>query len=65
LYSIRKPGEKGPYDKVKPLSPWQKIVRASEAHKGLRLTAEEVFRLSEDEAISTKAANDDYPEYEL
>lgn len=40
-------------------TPWQKIVRAAKAGRGLRLTADEVFKLFMDDAIETKATNDD------
>ena len=40
-------------------TPWQKIVRAAKAGRGLRLTSEECFKLFMDDAIETKATNDD------
>lgn len=41
------------------MTPHQKIMRAANRGTGLRLTAEEVGRLSRDGAIETCAANDD------
>ncbi len=41
------------------LSPYQRIMRASEAGRGLWLTAEEVGRMSQDDAITALASNDD------
>lgn len=41
------------------LTPHQKIMRAAKRETGLRLTAEEVYDLSRDDAIATCAANDD------
>ena len=46
-------------DNRKLLSPWQKIMRAAKAGRGLRLTAEEVVKLAHDDAIMTMAANED------
>lgn len=43
-------------------TPWQKIIKASEDGRGIRLTAEEVVALAGDDAIVTKALNDDYEE---
>lgn len=42
-----------------PLSPWQKITRAAKRGRGIRLSADEVWRLSMDDAISTVAEHDD------
>lgn len=41
------------------LTPWQKIMRASKRGTGLRLSADEVWNLSRDNAIETLAGNDD------
>ena len=41
------------------LSPWQKIMRAAREGRGLRLSEDEVWQLSADNAIETKAANDE------
>lgn len=41
------------------LTPWQKIIRAAKAGRGLRLSANEVSRLSFDDAIATVATYDD------
>lgn len=46
------------------LTPHQRIMRAAKAQKGLRLSADEVFHLSKDNAIETRAAWDDNPEDE-
>lgn len=40
-------------------SAYQRIVRCAELGMGVKLTANEVLRLSLDDAISTAAANDD------
>lgn len=40
------------------LNPWQKIMRAAERGTGLRLTADEVWRLSKDDAIEQAATQD-------
>lgn len=40
------------------LSPWEKIMRNAKNGKGLVLSADEVFRLSLDGAIETRAALD-------
>ncbi len=41
------------------MTPHQKIMRAFRRQKGLRLNATEVRELAIDDAISTRAANDD------
>lgn len=41
------------------LTPHQRIMRAAKAGKGVRLSADEVFALSLDDAISSAALNDD------
>ncbi len=41
------------------LTPWQRIVRAYEAGRGVHLSFEEVARLNMDDAIVTRAYNDD------
>jgi hypothetical protein len=41
------------------LGPWQRIMRAAGRRQGVRLDAEEVYRLSCDEAVRTKAEVDD------
>lgn len=41
------------------LSPHQRIMRAAAEGRGVRLSADEVDRLSRDDAISTCAAGDD------
>ena len=46
------------------LTPHQRIMRAAKARKGLRLTAGEVFHLSKDSAIETRAEWDDRPDDE-
>jgi GNAT superfamily N-acetyltransferase len=43
-------------------TPWQRIIMASEDGRGIRLSADEVIELSMDDAIVTKASNDDYEE---
>jgi hypothetical protein len=43
-------------------TPWQRIVKASENGRGIRLTFNDVLALTSDEAIVTKALNDDYEE---
>jgi len=40
------------------LDPWQKIMRAAKRETGLRLTADEVWRLSCDDAIREAATQD-------
>jgi hypothetical protein len=45
---------------IKPrLTPWQRIARAAQRDTGLRLSADEVFRLSMDDAIMRRAELDD------
>lgn len=44
----------------KQLTPHQRIMRAADAGKGLRLSAADVLHLSKDDAVSTAAARDDY-----
>jgi hypothetical protein len=46
------------------LTPYQRIMRAVEAGRGVRLTFEEVLALSMDWAIEYRAALDDDPEIE-
>jgi hypothetical protein len=47
-------------DETKPrLTPWQRIARAAQRGTGLRLSADEVFRLSMDDAIMRRAELDD------
>ncbi len=41
------------------LSPYQRIVRAAKAGRGVRLSADETFSLAHDDAIATVAAQDD------
>jgi hypothetical protein len=41
------------------LTPWQRIAQAAKRGTGLRLSADEVFRLSMDDAIMRRAALDD------
>lgn len=43
-------------------TPWQRIIIASEKGSGIRLSADEVWQLSRDDAIVTKALNDDCEE---
>lgn len=45
-------------------TPHQKIMRAFRRKTGVRLTADEVWHLGMDDAISTCAANDDENEIE-
>lgn len=45
-------------------SPWQKIIIAAKRGRGLRLTSDEVFALSMDDAIETVASNDDMADEE-
>lgn len=45
-------------------TPHQKIMRAAKRGTGLRLTVDEVQRLSEDDAIATCAVDDDENEIE-
>lgn len=40
------------------MNPWQKIIRAAERGTGLRLTADEIQRLSMDDAIQQAATQD-------
>lgn len=40
---------------MKRLDPWQKIMRAAKRGTGLKLSADEVLRLSYDDAIATTA----------
>ena len=40
------------------LSPWARIVKAMEAGRGLRLSADEVLRLSQDGALMTRGRAD-------
>ena len=49
---------------AKKLTPHQKIMRAAAAGKGLRLSSDEVWYLSCDGAIETRADWDDHPEDE-
>lgn len=44
---------------AKRLSPYQRIMRASVAKKGVRLSAHEVAELARDHAIEEAAAEDD------
>jgi hypothetical protein len=47
-------------DETKPrLTPWQRIARAAQRDTGIRLSADEVFRLSMDDAIMRRAKLDD------
>jgi hypothetical protein len=46
------------------LTPWQRIIRAAKAGRGLRLTADEIYMLSQDDAIEQRARNDDEGESE-
>lgn len=48
----------------KKLTPWQKIIRAADNGKGTYLTPEECSCLGFDEAIRSRAEQDDFPEYE-
>lgn len=41
------------------LTPWQRIMDAAKSGRGIRLSYDEVARLSMDYAIETKARNDD------
>jgi len=41
------------------LSPWQKIIHACDAHKGVRLSAEDCRRLGYDDAIRQRSRLDD------
>jgi hypothetical protein len=43
-------------------TPWQRIMIAANKGVGLRLSAEDVWELSLDDAIATKAWNDDEDE---
>jgi hypothetical protein len=43
-------------------TPWQRIMAASKKNVGVRLSADEVWALSFDDAIQTKAQNDDEDE---
>lgn len=40
------------------LTPWEKIVKAGDEHRGLRLTWEEVWMLRMDDAIAQAAINE-------
>lgn len=44
-----------------PLTPYQRIMRAANEGRGIRLSALEVRQLSLDDAIQTVARNDDDP----
>jgi hypothetical protein len=46
------------------LTPWQRIIRAAKEGKGIRLSADEVYMLSQDDAIEQRARNDDEGESE-
>jgi hypothetical protein len=47
-------------DEAKPrLTPWQRIARAAKRDTGLRLSADEIFKLSMDDAITRRAELDD------
>jgi hypothetical protein len=48
----------------KKLTPWQKIIRAADNNKGTYLTPEECSCLGFDEAIRSRAEQDEFPEYE-
>ena len=39
-------------------TPYQRIIRAAKKGKGIRLTADEVFQMSRDDAIHTRAMKD-------
>lgn len=41
------------------MTPHQKIMRAAKRGTGCRLTADEVIQLSMDDAVATRAANDE------
>jgi hypothetical protein len=41
------------------LTPWQRIARAAKRDTGLRLSADEIFKLSMDDAITRRAELDD------
>jgi hypothetical protein len=41
------------------LTPWQRIVRASERGHGVKLSRHDAWLLAGDDAIATKARNDD------
>lgn len=43
---------------AKKLTPWQRIMEAAHKGRGIRLSSDEVFDLSMDNAIETKAMND-------
>lgn len=45
-------------------TPWQEIMRAAERGTGLRLTSDEIYQLSMDDAISTRATLDAFPDEE-
>lgn len=49
----------------KRLTPYQRIVRAAEKGRGVRLTVAEVFALSRDHAIYSRAEGDDEPAREI
>ncbi len=51
--------------KRKPLTPHQKIVRAADRGTGVRLTADDVLRLSLDDAVSMRATHDDETDLEV
>ncbi len=44
-----------------PLTPYQRIMRAAESGRGVHLSPDEVWAMSQDDAIATVALNDDDP----
>lgn len=51
--------EEPPKRRVKALTPYQRIVQAARRRVGVRLSAEEVAKLANDDAILTVAEHDD------
>jgi hypothetical protein len=44
-------------------TPYQRILRAAPAGRGVRLSADDVWRLAQDDAIRARAEIDDDPEH--
>jgi len=44
--------------RIRQMTPWERILRAANRGTGLRLSADDVLRLSQDDAIITRAEMD-------